>query len=82
MVCGIQKDDEGPDAREDDEGPQEEAVHYHGHKLPILLQRVVVLLFLQLSSDVADRGNDLPQLGRQAHSPVWTIDKSPRVRGR
>ena len=38
MVRGVQKDDEGPDAREDDEGPQEEAVHHHGHKLPVLLQ--------------------------------------------
>lgn len=60
MVCRVQEDDEGPNTREDDEGPQEEAVHYHSHKLPVLLQRVVVLLFLQLSSDVTDRGNDLP----------------------
>ncbi|KAB1266611.1 hypothetical protein Cadr_000018674 [Camelus dromedarius] len=129
VVRGVQKDDKGPDAREDDESPQEEAVHYHGHKLPAeetvpklqtpregspqgpvpypgppttalrlgwvaehlslrvepmpprpctappsLTYRVVVFLFLQLSSDVADRGNDL--------SPVWTIDKSPQVRGR
>lgn len=60
MVRGVQEDDEGPDAREDDEGPQEKAVHYHGHKLPVFLQRVVVFLFLQLSSDVVDGGNDLP----------------------
>lgn len=38
VVRGIQKDDEGPNACEDDEGPQEEAVHDHGHKLPVLLQ--------------------------------------------
>lgn len=38
VVRGVQKDDKGPDAREDDESPQEEAVHYHGHKLPVLLQ--------------------------------------------
>lgn len=37
VEAGVGKDGQGAHGGEDDEDPQEHAVHHHGHVLPVLL---------------------------------------------
>lgn len=38
VEAGLDEDGQGSHGGEDDEDPEEHAVHHHGHVLPVLLQ--------------------------------------------
>lgn len=54
VEAGISKDGQGSHSGEDDEDPEEHAIHHHSHVLPVLLQLDEVIRW----KDDREKGED------------------------
>lgn len=55
VEAGICEDGQGAHGGEDDEDPEEHAVHHHGHVLPVLLQLDEVIKWRDEGEEGKDR---------------------------